>query len=83
MNIDEHTKQRFDTICESVGVTPSVAISMFITNTVSLDSLPFIEEMPPKKTKRTRAEMFDCAKGRFNIPDDFNEPLEDFREYME
>jgi hypothetical protein len=36
-----------------------------------------------KKHKRTREEMFGSASGRFNIPDDFNEPLEDFREYME
>jgi hypothetical protein len=40
-------------------------------------------DLPKKKPKRTRAEVFDCARGRFNIPDDFNDPLEDFREYME
>jgi addiction module RelB/DinJ family antitoxin len=89
MNIDEHIKQRFDMICEDVGVTPSVAISMFITNAVIQNNIPFNEgkqlKKPKrmKKPKRTLAEMFGCAEGRFNIPDDFNEPLEDFREYME
>jgi addiction module RelB/DinJ family antitoxin len=89
MNIDEHIKQRFDTICESVGVTPSVAISTFITYAVIQNSIPFGEEVQPKKPKRTKkakrtlTEAFGCAEGRFNIPDDFNDPLEDFREYME
>jgi addiction module RelB/DinJ family antitoxin len=83
MNIDELTKQRFDMICESVGVTPSVAVSMFITNAVIQNCVPFNEEVLPKKAKRTLAEAFGCAKGRFNIPDDFNDPLEDFKEYME
>jgi addiction module RelB/DinJ family antitoxin len=81
-SVDENTKQRFDRVCEDFGVTPSNAISMFITNAVLLDSIPFSEEVPVKKAKRTREEMFDCARGKFNIPDDFNEPLEDFREYM-
>jgi hypothetical protein len=36
-----------------------------------------------KKPKMSREEMFDCMRGQFNIPDDFDEPLEDFREYME
>ena len=33
--------------------------------------------------KLTREEAFGCMRGKFNIPDDFNEPLEDFKEYME
>ena len=33
--------------------------------------------------KLTREEVFGCMRGKFNIPDDFNEPLDDFKEYME
>ena len=54
---------------------------MFITDAIRHNSIPFDEETRPKK--RTREEMFDCARGRFNIPDDFNEPLEDFGAYDE
>jgi hypothetical protein len=32
---------------------------------------------PPK------VPIFGCAKGKFKISDDFDEPLEDFREYMQ
>jgi hypothetical protein len=30
----------------------------------------------------TRIPVFGCAKGRFQIADDFDEPLSDFAEYM-
>lgn len=36
-----------------------------------------------KKPKMARADVFGCARGQFNIPDDFDAPLEDFKEYME
>ena len=29
-----------------------------------------------------RLNMFGCMRGKFNMSDDFNEPLEDFSEYM-
>ena len=35
------------------------------------------------KKKLSLDEVFDCARGQFNIPDDFDAPLEDFKEYME
>ena len=79
--IDENTKQRFDEVCETFGVTPSGAMNTLITYAVLHNRIPFDEEEAPRK--RTREEMFDSARGKFNIPDDFNEPLEDFKEYME
>lgn len=80
-NIDANTMRRFDEVCETFGVTPSVAISMLITDAVLHNRIPLSEEAQPKK--RTRAEAFGCARGKFDIPDDFNDPLEDFKEYME
>ena len=82
-SIDENTKRRFDEVCETFGLTPSSAMSMLITNAVRQNSIPFDEEARPKTAERTREEVFGCARGRFNIPDDFNESLEDFAEYME
>jgi len=35
------------------------------------------------KTKMSRKEMFGCMRGRFKMADDFDAPLEDFKEYME
>jgi addiction module antitoxin, RelB/DinJ family len=33
--------------------------------------------------KLTREEAFGCMRGQFKISDDFDAPLEDFKEYME
>ena len=33
--------------------------------------------------KMTREEMFGCMRGQFKMADDFDAPLEDFKEYME
>ena len=35
------------------------------------------------KTKMSRKEMFGCMRGQFKMADDFDAPLEDFKEYME
>jgi hypothetical protein len=38
-----------------------------------------IPEAAPKSGKRSG---FGCAKGEFIVAEDFDEPLEDFKEYM-
>jgi len=32
--------------------------------------------------KKNRHAAFGYLKGKINVPDDFNEPLDDFKEYM-
>jgi len=86
--IDETVKQQFDSICESAGDSSSNVISIFITNAVRLNSIPSNEWTQPKKEqqlkpKRTREEVFGCMRGKFKMADDFDAPLEDFKEYME
>jgi len=36
-----------------------------------------------QNTKMSRADMFGCMRGQFEITDDFDAPLDDFMEYME
>ena len=118
--IDELTKQRFDGVCESIGISPSNALNIFIKGVINHNGIPFsvtappekpselpfdrgsmkgkmwmaddfapMEEfreylgLPPKKPKMTREEMFGCMRGQFKMADDFDAPLEDFKEYME
>ena len=33
--------------------------------------------------KMSRADVFGCMRGQFQMADDFDAPLEDFKEYME
>jgi len=42
----------------------------------------FVEPTNMSGVEADRRAMFGCLKGKINVPDDFNEPLEDFKEYM-
>jgi hypothetical protein len=35
------------------------------------------------REKNSRAAMFGCMRGQYKIADDFDAPIEDFKEYME
>jgi len=83
-SIDEDTKQKFDKICEAIGVSPSNAISMLIREVINYNGIPFNAAMPPQAhAKMTMADAMGCMRGQFTMSDDFDAPLEDFREYME
>ena len=45
-----------------------------------LDEQPMQNKNPQKIS---RDSMFGCMKGKMSVPDDFCEPLEDFKEYMQ
>ena len=39
-----------------------------------------VAEQP--KAKIEKVSMFGCMKGKMRVPDDFDAPLDDFKEYM-
>ena len=81
--IDAATKQQFDKICSLIGVSPSNALSIFIRSVINNNGIPFILTAPPEKpSKMSREEMLGCMRGQFKMADDFNAPIEDFKEYM-
>ena len=85
-HIDATTKQQFDEVCERIGVSPSNAINMFIKGVINFNGIPFSVVAPEKhqaKHTMSRAEMFGCMRGQFEMTDDFDEPIDDFKEYME
>jgi len=82
-NIDEATNQQFAKVCERIGVTPSNALKMLIKGAVNHNDIPWGSMIPSEgDPKMTRAEMFGCMRGQFKMADDFDAPLDDFREYM-
>jgi len=81
--IDENTKRQFDGICEIIGISPSNAISMFIKSVINHNGIPFAAVAPPEKVAiMSREAVFGCMRGQFTMADDFNAPLDDFKEYM-
>jgi len=82
--IDETTKRQFDIICEIIGISPSNALSMLIKGVINHHGIPFAVVAPLEKiTKMSREAVFGCMRGQFKMADDFDAPLEDFKEYME
>ncbi|MDR0443024.1 MAG: DUF2281 domain-containing protein [Treponema sp.] len=43
---------------------------------------PVILTFTPAGAERQKIPVFGCAKGQFRMSEDFDEPLEDFRDYM-
>jgi DNA-damage-inducible protein J len=39
--IDESTKRQFDAICDSIGISPSNALSVFIKSVINYKGIPF------------------------------------------
>jgi addiction module RelB/DinJ family antitoxin len=82
--IDAATKQQFDRICTAIGISPSNALSIFIKSVINNNGIPFSLAAPPVTyTKMSREAMFGCMRGQFIMADDFDAPMEDFKEYME
>jgi addiction module RelB/DinJ family antitoxin len=82
--IDATTKQQFDKICSAIGITPSNALSLFIKSVINNRGIPFTLTAPSDISfKMSRAEMLGCMRGQFKMTDDFDAPLDDFKEYME
>ena len=82
-SIDEVTKQKFDSICNAIGISPSNALSIFIKSVINNNGIPFVLTAPPGKVpKMSREAMFGCMRGQFKMTEDFDAPLEDMKDYM-
>ena len=87
--IDEETKQKFDHVCESIGISPSNALSMFIKSVINCNGIPFnavmkSERIPKKSNTNARPPFeYGSMSGKMWMADDFDAPLDDFKEYME
>jgi DNA-damage-inducible protein J len=81
--IDKTTKQQFDRVCDSIGISPSNALSLFIKGVINHNGIPFFAVAPTgNPSKMSREAMFGCMRGQFKINDNFTAPIDDFKEYM-
>ena len=65
VRIDEDTKQRFDYICEEIGLTPTAAINTFIRAVLRENGIPFpLKAIDPF----SRKEWMKAALLRKGIP---------------
>ena len=80
---DVETKSKAQEIFASLGLDMSTAINLFLRQTIRQNDLPFVLSTNVNPPKKSRAEMFGCLRGEYKIADDFDAPLDDFKEYME
>ena len=76
--IDETTKQKFDSICNAIGISSSNALSIFIKSVINNNGIPFALTAPQEPSSvMSREAMFGSMRGMFKVADDFNAPLDD------
>jgi DNA-damage-inducible protein J len=84
VRMEKFIKSKADKLFAELGLNMSSAINIFIRQAVRQNKIPF--EISADKAivqdKNDRRAAFGCLKGKIEVPDDFNEPLDDFKEYM-
>ena len=85
VSIDSELKDRAQSIFEALGLDMSTAINMLLYKAIYQQEKPLkvSSEKSTVSEKKDRSSAFGCLKGKIHVPDDFNEPLDDFREYMQ
>ena len=74
--IEKLPPQYFREAIDFVGYLQQKAQTETAANSVCAQNNVIEQEEPPK------GRVFGCAKGQFKIADDFDAPLEDFKDYM-
>ncbi|MDR1580299.1 MAG: type II toxin-antitoxin system RelB/DinJ family antitoxin [Synergistaceae bacterium] len=91
VRVDDEMKTTADLLFSSLGLDTSTAIRMFLVKAIDYDGIPFtVNHRVPQSELREATEKklvrlpfpFGCMKGKIWIADDFDEPLDDFKEYM-
>jgi addiction module RelB/DinJ family antitoxin len=84
--VDKNLKQQAENLFASLGTTISDVLNEYLSVAVKEKTIPLPAiEKPKKATKKDKAVMraaYGSLKGKITIPDDFDEPLDCFKDYM-
>ena len=89
VKIDRSIKTEADTIANTMGMTLSTAINIFVRQMVNERAIPFrvqVFDMETEELERIRQKRLSAKgslKGKVWMSDDFDAPLEEMKEYME
>ena len=87
---DAELKIQAQKIFESIGLDLSTAVNLFLKQTVRANNLPFVvgaiyarpNDPQSVLAQARRKPVYGCAKDKIWIADDFDAPLDDFKDYM-
>jgi DNA-damage-inducible protein J len=77
---DSELKTKSQTVLTNLGLDMSTAINVFLKQVVYRQAIPFEIAKPSVKNKTAKLGGWE---GKITMSADFNEPMEEFREYME
>ena len=67
----------------STKTLPEILFRLIKTEKVRINEANgIINLIPILDSQKDRSAAFGCLKGKISVPDDFNEPLDDFKAYM-
>ena len=75
---DSEVKTQAQDILAKLGLDLTTAINLFLRQVICKQSVSFDVAVAPL----SRGAKLGGWEGKINVPEDFNEPLEDFKEYM-
>ena len=84
INTDSETESKAKSIFADLGLDMSTAINIYLKQVIYQEAIPF--ELSKSKTvnkKIPRSDLRGKWTGKVWMSDDFNEPLEEMKEYME
>ena len=90
IQIDDDTKMTADSLFRDYGLNTESALKIFISTVIKQKGIPFTleslntsEKENFEETKQRRLAFMGCMDGKVWMADDFDEPLEEMKEYME
>ena len=75
---DSDLKAKAQSVLADLGFDMSTAINIFLNQVVYKQAIPFKISKPPAKT---RAAKLGGWEGKITMSADFNDPMEEFKEY--
>jgi len=76
---DSEIKAQAQEVLSSLGLDLTTAVNLFLRQVICKQSVSFDISVAPLRRKAKLGGW----EGKIKIPEDFNAPLEDFKEYME
>ena len=92
VRVDENTKREVEILFDKLGLNISTAVNMFFKQALIEEALPFQPRIMRKgrdynpryilEPDASKTPVLGRLNGLIEIPGDFDEPLEEMKEYM-
>ncbi|MDR2168232.1 MAG: type II toxin-antitoxin system RelB/DinJ family antitoxin [Clostridiales bacterium] len=82
IHTDAPLKNKVQAVFEGMGFDMSTAINLFFRHIAYGEALPFEAGRAKPESENPSKFIFGGWEGKIVMPDDFNEPMEEFEGYM-